>query len=1403
MVGMMKKTLVFFILLINILHTAAADFKLNSRRVTTADGLSGNTINELLQDRDGYIWLATNNGLSRFDGYHSVNYSSLACDDKHHLEARIGRIFADTTRNLLWLSTATYQNACYDLGQARFVDWSGRGDCYGQQNKLMLTSRGMVLYGNHTGAQLSTLVDGLFTTTHYSQQDGTLPDDNVVIVAEDLQGRLWLPTSCGFSIVNTDGTVSTVKSKQLNIIAAIARQKAYFLTADGELLAYDGKRLVQKAVLPPAVKRPSKVHTSFLWQGRWMLFSPEGTYAIDLATLQLLSSPANQLTGGQSQGVCDGYHFIGTRDGVLWIFPDEGEPCRLDLIPNARYTTNKGWLFHITKDAHGRLFIATYGAGLYVYDVATSDLTHYTASDESPIIDTDYLTCAATDRQGGIWLGSETTGAYCLTITNKEQANYIKPYPMAKGDWSNTISSAVQQDDGLIIMGTRNGDIYQTRADGTLSPQLLGKKMIAVRGLYLDSSNQLWTGTWGQGLHAPAGRLAEQTNPPLFINDIMEDSSGQIWIATWNNGILKVNGNELQQVSKGNMNGNRVSDLEEAADGSIWAATNDGLCQLTRDGRQFLYNTRNGLFPNDEVTALLFDAATGLWVATAGGGVVRCRFGNLETYTTSNGMSNNNVTSLVRDINGRIWAGTEDGLSVIDPQHGTISTYRPSESLKGNSVTNNCALLTKDGKLLFGTADGLLVIDPTQFRKTAVLQPTITALTVNGTALLKERPATLRHDQNQLTFYFSVFEYNKQQLPMFQYYLQGLEADWQHITPQNSVSYSELPPGDYVFHVRSFGTHGQYQQETTYAFTISQPWYNRWWAWMLYLLVVTLTLLYVWRNARERFRLHQQMNMERQLNNFRVELFTNITHEFRTPLAIIKSAVDKLSQDGRNAAAQQTARRATSRLLRMVNQLMEYRKINTDNLRLQVEPTDIIVFVGQIVQDLREMAAQKEQRLKFIPFDKHHEMLVDRQMVETIIYNLLSNAVKYTPEKGSITVRVQRKQQQEGGSCIQIVVEDTGPGISPQQQARLFKPFMQGYVSQGGMGIGLYTAHRMATLHHGTLEYSQCSIHNAQCTIHNAQSAAAKDGAGNNCALSIEHCALKKCFTLSLPAEDSCYTAEEMIANGNANISHQTSAISHQTSSIIREMLPEAFNDMTVAIIEDNPDMMQQLCTEVGQYFHTVSYTTGKRGYEGVASEPPALLLCDVMLPDMDGYEIVSRLKADANTAALPVIMLTALDDESHQIRAYKAGADDYMVKPCNFRLLLARMVQLIKWSRPQVPPQADAPAIIEGHLDKVFVEKLEMLTARHLGEESFTVDRMAELMNMGRTKFYGKVKELTGMSPNKYLQDARMRRAAELLLEGELNISEVCYKVGMQDPTYFNKVFKARYGVVPSKYGK
>ena len=425
--------------------------------------------------------------------------------------------------------------------------------------------------------------------------------------------------------------------------------------------------------------------------------------------------------------------------------------------------------------------------------------------------------------------------------------------------------------------------------------------------------------------------------------------------------------------------------------------------------------------------------------------------------------------------------------------------------------------------------------------------------------------------------------------------------------------------------------------------------------------------------------------MDKQLMEFRTGIFTNITHEFRTPLAIIKGAVDKLAIDGSNKAALQTAERGTNRLLRLVNQLMEYRKISTDNLRLQVEEGDIVTFVRNIYQDFWVMAKQKDIHMTFQPFDRHHQMPFDHEMVEAIVYNLLSNAVKYTPEGGSIDLRMKLE-----GEGLKVECADSGPGISEEKQRELFKPFMHGYVSQGGMGIGLYTAHQMAQLHKGSLTYQRTDSGSL--------------------------------FTLTLPAEDSSYSAEDY-RDKSAITSHPSplnsvpsafpagasshpSPLTPQPSTLIREMQPEAYNDLTVAIIEDNPDMADQIRREVGVYFNTVCYSTGQAVLDALTSHPspltphPSLLLCDVMLPDIDGYEIVKRLRADARTAALPIIMLTALDDEEHQIKAYKAGADDYMVKPCNFRLLIARIMQLIKWSRstPQPSPLTPQPSPLTLH---------------------------------------------------------------------------------------------------------
>lgn len=1431
----MRKAIILIIMCAIGLKAMADSYTLNSRQVTTVDGLAGNTINELIQDEEGFIWMATNNGVSRYDGFTTVNFTSLSTDADHRMEARVGRIVKDPARRLLWLSTATYQNACYDLRRARFVDWTGRGDHYRQQNKVMMTTHGMVLYGMGTGATLCSTADGSPTAIDYRQKDGVLPSDNVLTVVEDSAHNIWLPTDKGIAVLRSPVTThpSAITHRLSPIIAtATSGRVTYFLSSDGAVSGYDTScQAVLNSQIPSAMGRPQKVNVSFVWQGRWMLFTPEGTYAMNLKDGTFERPAQMQIVDGLSQGSCEGYHLIANRTGRLWLFPDSGSIKSLDLIPDAYYSTNKGWKFHVARAADGRLFIATYGNGLFIYNPADGHLQHYGANDESPVIHSNYLLCAMTDSQGNIWVGSESAGAYCLSTMSTAKARYLQIQPADISSWDNTIST-VRNSGNTTIIGTRKGNVYAINNPSpfTTPHSPLTALKASVNAYFTDSKGRTWTGTWGDGLYIDGQRYASTDSvhhiPSDFISDIVEDNAGHIWVATWNAGLLQLTDKGFSVVESipADMNSARINDLLPAGDNTLWAASNNGIIHLKGD-KTGIYNTTNQKFPADEIRALLIDRQGMLWAACAGGGVIRSQIdanGDMAStvvITDRQGLANNSTTSLVEDAMGYIWVGTEDGISRINPKTDIVNSYRFSDTMQGNNCFNNSTATDDDGHIMFGTTYGLLIINPEAMLTAAgnsasrITDVNVNGLSIHELGLLKEAMSythqiTLSHDQNSLRICFSDFEYNHHNNPVFQYYLDGVENTWQSVTTDNHADYSELPPGSYTFHLRSLNARGEWNDEATLDIVIRQPWWNTWWAWLVYLLLLAAAAYYVYRNWRDKFMLHQQMEMDKQLMEFRTGIFTNITHEFRTPLAIIKGAVDKLGEDAGNKAALQTAGRGTSRLLRLVNQLMEYRKISTGNLRLQVEQGDIVTFVRNIYQDFWIVAKQKDMQISFQTFDRHYDMPFDHQIVETVVYNLLSNAVKYTPERGTVTLRISNNANEphtaadDAATGITITVEDNGPGISPEKQAELFKPFMHGYASQGGMGIGLYTAHQMAQLHKGSLTYKRTD----DTTL----------------------------FTLTLPADDSVYSADDYRDTGAISTNDSATATSTAASSavgdavadtpdIIREMQAEALNDLTVAIIEDNPDMADQIRREVGVYFNTVCYSSGEAFLDATLNTPPSsrhtppsLILCDVMLPDIDGYEIVRRLRADENTVHLPVIMLTALDDEAHQIRAYRAGADDYMVKPCNFRLLIARIFQLIKWNRALVAPRPSTsplhtpastlhtPAsLVEGRVDKVFKDKLQALTAKHLSDPNFNIDQLAQMMNMGRTKFYGKVKELMGMSPNKYLQEERMSRAAELLLEGELTVAEISYKVGIQDPSYFNKCFKAKYGVVPSKYGK
>lgn len=1430
-----KKLLKHILLLTAFILLSAADTQavdinklvLSAKRISSADGLSGNTVYDVVQDSSGFVWMGAAYGLCRYDGYSFVNYYSLGSDPSRRIDATTGNLYHDAPNALLWVHTSTFVLACYDLRQGCFVDYTGRGDETRPFRRFLRSGGDMWMYDTRSGIRHVARRDGRFTCTDYNRENGRLPSNHVTRLVEDSRHNIWALTEGGLLRISPDGRVTTVVGGRRYIIGNSYGGNVLCLSSGNrvELFSPDG-RVLRRMVIPEELGAVRVVRSNFVWQDRWMIFSGE-TYAIDLRTFRASKPEHLQVANGLLLDSMDGYFFESNKSGDLWIFPPEGEVRKLSLLKDIRLTVERQRKYNVRRGRDGLFYIASHGNGLFIYDYPTGMLRHFSANDAQAVIDNDYLANIAIGRDGCLWVAQESAGVSRIAVSEQSVAGFVQPLPGQKSAWANNVCMITADGGGDgrdVILATKDNMMYSfDAASGAI--ESIGETGGCVMARMKDRGGHEWIATRGGGLYVDGRNYNKYGSghhiPSSDLYDLWEDRYGRVWIASYENGLIMTRYEKdgrlrFRSLLNRNINESRLHQFEPGPDGWLWIASSNGLYAVDTKRREITnddficFNTTAGGFPFDEMRCMFYDGRY-LWTGGKGSGVVRCRFGRdmrLEetvAVTATEGLANNTIAALQADRHGAIWAATENGLSRIYDKDMKVKTYRFGKSFERNIYSENSSLLLPDGRLLFGTRSGLTVITPptddgSDF--TVPPQVFITDISINGVSAadggLLERAVCysdvirLSHNENTLSLSFSNFEYAGIESALYQYYLEGADATWRPMTSVSRADYGNLSPGRYVFHIRSLAD-GRWGPERRLTVVIAQPWYNTWWAWLIYIAVAAALGLYIYNNARERLRLHQQMRLEKQLTEFRLSFFTSITHEFRTPLAIIQSAVDKLGDGDQrpSRAALQTARRGTRRLLRLVDTLMEFRRISTGNMRLQVEEGDIVGFIRSIYQDFWNIARHKELQTTFTPFAKSHTMVFDRRMVEMIVYNLMSNAVKYAPERGHVSLAVRM----DGGSLV-ITVEDDGPGISEEQQKSLFQPFMHGLVSQGGMGIGLYMAHSMAAIHHGTLSYRR----------------AGADGGS--------------VFTVSLPADASAYQPEDYRKAMAVDTSRtdRDSAVFEET---IKELGPKALNDITVAIIEDDPDMMAQISGEAGRYFRTDCYVTARAALDGIAARRPSLVICDVMLPDMSGYDVVRRLKSDASTASLPVVMLTALDDDNHRLQSYTAGADDYMVKPCNFRLLIARAVQLIKNVRkqeaqpsPQSPspgpvdvPSQSSPAasqppstpsqspLITSQADKIFLDRMAAITAKHISDPDFTVDRLSEMLGMGRTKIFAKTKELTGMSPNRYLQNERMVIAARLLAEGELTVSEVSYRVGIRDASYFNKCFKTKYGVVPSKY--
>lgn len=1397
--------------------------RLKMTHITSAQGLPGNTIRDIVQDDDGFLWMAGTNGLARYDGYRFVPFNNFGSQGQNALPQHIGKLYLDRSHHTLWLSTSTYTHACLDLSSGRFVDFTGRHDTERPYRKALAVADGVWMSSNTLGLRHVIQQGSRFHIVDYTTKNHRLLSDRVLTIEEDARHNIWAATDRGLARIDSHGR-ARILLPHVNFLGCYANGNRVLAFSKINQTAYIfdlGGRLLCRTTLPQNIGHIGAIKGCVHWQGQWLLCAGEASLLLQPKRMHnhvtwVWSRPqALQIPKGAVQSTVDDLQFVANQSGSLWIFSPKGPVRKLDLIPGLKANKERNTIFAVTQGHDGKYYIGSYGGGLFVYDYATGHIDHYTAADRDAIIPSNYIIDVATDRTGSIWVSMENAGVVCLTPSDNSAAFDLID-AQRQGDWTNFVRYLYLSPQGQLMVMAKNNQLYSY--DMTQHAfAYKGAVTATILNSLTDSQHHTWLATRGNGVWRDGQQMTLYVRGKrVEINDfysLAQDHRGRIWIGCWGQGLFLVKairGNRLDvdNIISNQYNESRIHDITITTAGLMVVATFNGIYAANINHRHIQqkdfhwYSVLNSRFPTDEITCVRATTPTTIWAGTVGG-LIRCDFSkglDRMTYhvlSERNGLSNNNIKSLITDRYGYLWAGTDNGLSRIDPRDNYIRRYQLTNDVLGNTFAENCALRLPDGRIIFGTGNGMVTINPAHeqlHRRLAAPHVLITDLLINGISIYEgldsvvlARPLqstarlTLSHTQNSLTIHFSSFAYSNMQAQLYQYYMEGVDHQWRPVTATPHTEYSNLAPGTYVFHVRAV-TQDAVGPERVLTIHISEPWYNTWWAWAFYLALIAAIILYISRSARERLRLHQQMKMEKQLTEMRTSFFTHVTHEFRTPLAVLSYAVENIAKPEKPSRKDiQTAQRGIHRLMRLVNQFLEFRRLNTGNIRLQVESGDIIAFLRDIYQDLWGMATQKHLNYNFSAFAKSFTVAFDPQAVETIVYNLLSNAVKYTPEKGNVTFTIR---QDNDAHLLVITVEDDGPGLSTDQQERVFHPYMSGYISHNGMGIGLYTAYNMAKVHHGTLVYQRAST----------------EGGSR--------------FILSIPDNDESYTLEEYQKEPQC---HDNDEDHSQSLQIIQDMAPNALNHQLVAIIEDAPDMQEQIKTEVGKYFRTVTYSTGEDALRDIAGQKPDLLLCDIMLPGINGYDTISAIRKQKGMDDLPVIMLTALDDEEHQIKGYQAGADDYMVKPCNYRLLIARAMQLIKWRQQRNKQQPSKEhkttasptttlssvdeVILTSPADKRFREQVEVLVGQHLTDQNFSIDQLAAMLTMGRTKFYGKMKELYGMSPNKYLMKRRMDKAAELLLEGKYTVSEVSYRVGIPDSSYFNKCFKAAFGTVPSKY--
>lgn len=1398
---MTHKTLLTIIISVCIIQIATAN--IYSRKFNSDNGLPDNNVRVVAQDKKGFMWFGTPDGLYRFDGYFYTTYKHTPTGhtsqlrDNHITALRMwnDNMMVIRMRGNIYAIFSTVTNSFIELPIDRK-----------EFNKFDIKNNDLWLWSSTNGCSKVSLRDGKLHCTNYSQEEGNISSNNIRFIDVDSYGNIWAATENALYKYNNEKDCFSKAFSRGAVSMVEANNMLFFVCKDGSILIND-KTVRQYATVANC---HSDIRQATVAGDRLILLSEGTTMEYCLKTNKSSVCKDIQAPGGSIISDNLGNNAIIDTKGWLWFLGNKGKKIvmlkvynetLMRKIPSPKYKI-------ITSLKDSIIWVSTNGNGITQYDIRKGQEKHIGASNryDSPI-STDYILDICLDKDGNLWVADEFHGVACLTMPRHHIDNIqINPQQPRSHDNQINILKNIGGEHASVLISNTNGDLFIAPVDN-LKMMRKERSGIDARTACLDSDGKLWIGTRQQGINVEDKWLRNDRSDSCSISAdnirfLMCDNIGQMWIATeyenvdiatrGSNGTFKVRHLPLRE--------GRV--IMQSRDGDIWIGTSRGLFKTDYEGSRIEKIT----FSNEgikymNVNCLYEDSKERLWVGTMGHGVYYASINNKDAkWEKLAGVISNEVQSITEDDGGNVWIGTKKGMTCYNHDKGKISYWYDNNEMLHNYYVENCVSALGNGKLAFGTHSGIVVYETNALRSGDEKKRDIyiTEILVNGNVDIghtdKEGRWILAHDENSLNVRWSVFDYTAGSGVRYSYMLENYDHGWSEPSEYSFAVYKNLPPGKYALRIRAYDNSSAEADEVRTEIVIRHAWWQTGWAVAVYLFIALLIGYIVVRQVKTVYELRRRVSIERELTEYKLKFFTNISHEFRTPLTIIRGAMDRIravgdSVPGNMKQPLSNMGRSVDRMMRLVNQLMEFRRMQSGKLTLKVEETEVVEFIRNIGMSFLDVAERKNISYTFLPKTKTHNAMVDRSHLDKIVYNLLSNAFKYTPSGGNVKMRMWVAIKNHNGretEMMTVSVEDTGVGIDKKKQHELYERFMNSSFANDSVGIGLNLTKELVTTHKGHISFKE---NKPQGSI----------------------------FTLEVPISREAYDAEDIITH--PSITESPSVFITPTE--YKEMGGVPMNNITILVVEDDADISNFLKNELGKYFIIRTAADGNEALTMIESEKPEIVVTDLMMPGMNGMQLAQRLKQDRSTAEIPVVLLTAENDDTQRVKAADNGVDAYITKPFDMRLLIATCKSLLKKKLAlahhlemnadssmsaegeQNLQQTTYHSIITSEADKKFLNMLNNYITQHLSDEQLNVDMLAQKMEYSRTLFYKKVKELLGVSPADYIRRRRMEKAADLLQNEKLSIKEVASRVGICDAHYFTKLFKSHYGITPKKYQK